>query len=73
MDSAIVIAICLAIPLGVSYRGSGKARLTTKRELTNSSTSTAHSLHWRRRLQHASCGLVIASGYKWVLRDAWTG
>lgn len=70
MSSVVVILVCFAIPLCISYQGKGTV-LTAKQQVL--SNNTAQNLHWRRRLQHAACGLVIASGYQWVIIDALTG
>lgn len=70
MSSVVVILVGLAIPLCVSYQGKGTV-ITAKQQILPN--NTAQDVHWRRRIQHAACGLVIASGYKWVIIDALTG
>lgn len=70
MASAIFVLVCVSIPVvAFSYRPSSVAVSVKK----GSSLLSAESVHWRRRLQHAGCGLAVASSYKWVIRDAYTG
>lgn len=72
MASVIIVLVCLALPLAFTYRtkrtpwggSSGRSPLPSR---------TAQSVHWRRRLQHAACGLAILWGYLWIITDAWTG
>lgn len=72
MSSAIIVLVCLALPVAFTYR--------TRITLAGGSSGgfsppvrTAQSTHWRRRLQHATCGLAIFWGYLRVITDVWTG
>ncbi|CAM9982262.1 unnamed protein product [Scytosiphon promiscuus] len=69
MSGVVVVVVCLGLPLAFTYRtkvtpwgSSGRSSLPTR---------TAQSVHWRRRLQHATCGLAILWGYLWIITDAW--
>lgn len=61
MSSVAAVLVCVALPVLFGYHN----RVET--------APTAQRIHWRRRLQHATCGVAVTCGYKWVIRDAWTG
>lgn len=69
MASVIVVLVCLSLPVILSYGGDKKSEANGLPLIRR----TAQNVHLRRRLQHAACGISIAAGYKWIIRDAWTG
>lgn len=68
MASVLVVLFCVSLPVILSY--GGKISEANGRPLIR---RTAQNVHLRRRLQHATCGVAISAGYKWVIRDARTG
>ncbi|CAM9183305.1 unnamed protein product, partial [Hapterophycus canaliculatus] len=66
MSSAIIVLVCMALPLAFTFRAKTSSGSTGRSSLPE---RTAQNIHWRRRLQHATCGLSIVGGYLWVITD----
>ncbi|CAM9665533.1 unnamed protein product [Ectocarpus sp. 8 AP-2014] len=58
-SSMAAVLVCVGLPVLFGYHN---------RQVETA--PTAQRVHWRRRLQHATCGVAVTCGYKWFIRDA---
>ncbi|CAM9269810.1 unnamed protein product [Discosporangium mesarthrocarpum] len=62
--SGLAVAACVAIPIALSYRRGGALQVKDQH------FNVAGDLHWRRRLQHAACGLAVTASYQWLVTES---